>query len=515
MDPAEGLTASGSQDEPERPVRVRIAPSPTGHMHVGTARTALFNWLFAHSRGGRFVIRIEDTDRTRLVEESLEDLLSGLAWLGLAPDEGPGVGGPYAPYQQSLRLDLYREHADRLLEQGDAYRCFCSPERLQQVREERAQQGLKMGYDRRCRELDPAEAARRAAEGEPHVLRLKMLLEGSVTLHDQIRGEVTFRASELEDVIIMKSDGYPTYHFAVVVDDHLMGITHVLRADEWIPSAPIQLRLYEALGWPQPVWVHLPLVLSPDGKGKLSKRKSGERAQVRWYRDNGYLPEAMVNFLALLGWTYGDEETFSLGEAVERFRLEDIRPAPARWDFDKLDAMNAAYIRALGVDELAARIMPFLRSAGLPAEVDDVKRMVPLVRERLTTLAEAADKLALFWLETVEPEPADMVPKKHDAAQALELFRAASASLEAVAADDWREEVLESRLRELAEQRGVNLGPLLQPVRVAVTGSRVTPPLFGTLELIGRDTTLARLADGAAALERYVAEAGGDKDGTA
>ena len=372
-----------------------------------------------------------------------------------------------------------------------------------------------MGYDRRCRELDPAEAARRAAEGEPHVLRLKMLLEGSVTLHDQIRGEVTFRASELEDVIIMKSDGYPTYHFAVVVDDHLMGITHVLRADEWIPSAPIQLRLYEALGWPQPVWVHLPLVLSPDGKGKLSKRKSGERAQVRWYRDNGYLPEAMVNFLALLGWTYGDEETFSLGEAVERFRLEDIRPAPARWDFDKLNAMNAAYIRALGVDELAARIMPFLRSAGLPAEVDDVKRMVPLVRERLTTLAEAADKLALFWLETVEPEPADMVPKKHDAAQALELFRAASASLEAVAADDWREEVLESRLRELAEQRGVNLGPLLQPVRVAVTGSRVTPPLFGTLELIGRDTTLARLADGAAALERYVAEAGGDKDGTA
>jgi glutamyl-tRNA synthetase len=485
-------------------VRVRIAPSPTGHMHVGTARTALFNWLFARANGGAFVLRVEDTDRARYVEEALHDLLDGLHWLGLDPDEGPGVGGPFGPYYQSQRLDTYSEHVEALVGSGDAYWCFCSPERLQRVREQRAESGLKQGYDRACRALDPEEAQRRRAAGEPCVLRLKMPLTGEMTLHDAIRGDVTFHATELEDVILLKSDGFPTYHLAVVVDDHLMGITHVLRADEWIPSAPIQLRLYEALGWPEPVWAHLPLVLSPDGKGKLSKRKSGEKAQVRWYRKHGYLPEAMVNFLALLGWTYGsDEEYFTMEQAIERFALEDIRPAGARWDFDKLDAMNARYIRELGRDELAERMLPFLTDAGLPATIEDARRMAPLIQERLVTLGQAPEKLSLFWQESVEPDPAEMVPKKLDAVTALELLEAALAELRAVPDEEWSAPELEARLRALADREGVKLGPLLQPVRVAVTGTRVAPPMFGTLEIIGRDTTLGRLENGRELLARF------------
>lgn len=498
-----------THDDPR--VRVRIAPSPTGFMHVGTARTALFNWLFARHHGGTFVLRIEDTDRNRFVPGSLEDLLEGLRWLGLEPDEGPERDGGHGPYFQSERKALYVEHADRLLAQGDAYRCFCTPERLERVRAERAASGQKVGYDRLCRALPSEEAEERSSRGEPHVIRLAMPVEGTVTLVDRVRGDIAFDVGDIEDVVLLKSDGFPTYHLAVVVDDHHMAISHVLRADEWISSAPIQLRLYEAFGWQQPVWAHLPLVLNPGGQGKLSKRGSGDGGegpgvptQVREYREAGYLPEAMANFLALLGWAYsGDEEVFSVEAAVERFDLDDVRPAPSAWDMDKLRWMNGVYIRALEPDELAGRLLPFLRRAGLPAEVEEVTRMAPLVQERLETLADAPDWLAFFWAAAVAPTADDLIPKKMDARATAGVLQAAAAALEAL--PDWSAEAIEAALRAVAEERGLKAGAAFHPVRVAVTGQRVSPPLFETLEILGRDRALQRLV---AALPR-LAEGGG------
>ncbi len=481
------------------PVRVRIAPSPTGYMHVGTARTALFNWLFAHQQGGTLVLRVEDTDRARYAPEALDDLLGGLRWLGLTPDEGPGLGGAHGPYQQSERLSLYRPFADQLLAAGHAYRCFCSPERLAAVREARQAAGQKLGYDRHCRALDPAEAEGRALGGQPHVIRLKMPRTGSLVLRDLLRGDIAFDAAEIEDVVLVKSDGYPTYHFAVVVDDHLMGITHVLRADEWIPSGPIQVRLYQALGWDEPIWAHLPLVLNPPDpetgqvRGKMSKRVGGERTQVRWYRECGYLPEAMFNFLARLGWAYsGDEEVFSREQALERFRLADVKPTPAAWNAEKLDWLNGVYIRALDPDDLAARLLPFLHAAGLPATFDQALDIVPLVRERLTTLADAAPLVDFLWAEAVAPEVDDMLPKGMDRAAVAGLLAAAESRLSDI--DPWAHDEIEAALRGLAAERGIKVGPALQPIRLAATGKPVSPPLFESLALLGRERTLARLA---------------------
>jgi glutamyl-tRNA synthetase len=482
------------------PVRVRIAPSPTGFFHVGNARTALFNWLFARSRGGTFVWRVEDTDRARFVPTAVEDVAESLRWLGLEPDEGPIDGGPYGPYYQSERLALYAGYAEALLADGHAYRCYCTPERLEEVRQRRAAAGQKVGYDRRCRGLSAAERAAAEAAGTPSVLRLSMPLAGETVITDVIRGEIRFAAGELEDVVLVKSDGFPTYHFAVVVDDHLMEISHVLRADEWIPSTPYQIRLYEALGWEAPVWAHVPMVLNPDGRGKLSKRKTVDEegqpleqmTQVREFRAAGYLPEAMFNYLALLGWSFSaDEDLFSREAAVERFRLEDVKPSPAAWNPDKLLWMNGVYLRALTPGELAARLLPFLRAAGLPADEDDARAVAPLVQERITTLSEAVDLVAFLWRE-VAPSAEDLVPKKMDGAGASALLAAAEERLAALG--DWAPGPIEEALRALAEAHGLKAGPAFQPVRVAATGSRVSPPLFESLELLGRDRTLARLA---------------------
>jgi glutamyl-tRNA synthetase len=475
-----------------------MAPSPTGYYHVGNARTAVFNWLFARQQGGQFVWRVEDTDRSRFVADALADQAECMAWLGMSPDEGPGVGGPYGPYFQSERLDLYHAHVMPLLAAGHAYPCFCSPERLAGVRAERARAGLKIGYDRACRAIAADEAARRVASGEPSVLRLAMPLSGEIVLDDLLKGRIVFDAAEQEDVVLVKSDGYPTYHFAVVVDDHLMAITHVLRADEWVSSAPIQVWLYHCLGWPEPVWAHLPMVLNPDGRGKLSKRKTvdgsgGEvMVQVREYRAAGYLPEALFNFLALLGWTYDAEvDVFTREEALARFRLEDVRPSPAAWDPEKLRWMNGVYIRQLAPDDLAARLLPFLRSAGFAATEDEVRPMVPLVRERIETLADAPAVLDFFWRD-VAPERADLLPKGLDEAGTVALLARAEATLAALA--DWSAEALEAALRALADELGLKPGPAFQPLRVAVTGRRVAPPLFETLAVLGRGRVLARLA---------------------
>ena len=492
-------SAHPSSRPPASPVRVRIAPSPTGYMHVGTARTALFNWLFAHQQGGTFILRVEDTDRARFVPGALDDLLDGLRWLGLHPDEGPGAGGDYGPYLQSERLNIYRPYADMLVSHGHAYRCFCSAERLRAVREARQQAGRKLGYDRHCRGLAPAEAERRVAAGEPHVIRLSVPLEGVVTLRDLLRGEITFDYAEIEDVILIKTDGYPTYHFAVVVDDHAMAITHVLRADEWIPSAPVQVRLYQAFGWTEPVWAHVPLVLDPAG-GKLSKRHGG--AEVRGYRAAGYLPEAMFNFLARLGWAYSaDEEIFSRQQALERFRIEDIKPVPATWDIEKLNWMNGAYIRALAPGDLAARLLPFLRQAGLPVTLEDARRIVPLVQERIITLADAAPLIDFIWAASVDPAIDELIPKDLDGRAVAELLAAAESALRDVA--PWAHDAIEAALRGMALAHGLKPGTAFQPIRLATTGRKVAPPLFDTLAVLGRETTLARLA---AARGRLVAD---------
>ncbi len=480
-------------------VRVRIAPSPTGFFHVGNARTALFNWLFAHQQGGTFVWRVEDTDRARFVEGALEDTAESLSWLGLEPDEGPLSGGPRGPYYQSQRLALYDEWAQRLLKADGAYPCFCSPERLAALRDRRAEHGQQAVYDRRCRTLPPEEATSRRDAGERSVLRLKMPTSGEILMHDLLRGEIAFEAGQLEDVILVKSDGYPTYHFAVVVDDHAMGITHVLRADEWIPSVPYQTVLYEAFGWAQPVWAHVPMVLNPDGKGKLSKRRTVDAAgkpiqqmtQIREFRAAGYLPEAMFNYLALLGWSYsGEEDIFTREAALKRFRLEDIKSSPAAWDPDKLAWMNGAYIRQMDAEDLAERLLPFLRQAGLPAERERVRQLVPLIQERITTLADAAGMARFLWVQ-VSPDTQDLIPKKLDLERSVAVLAAAEDALGA--AGDWEAGFIEEALRGMADRLGLKAGPAFQPVRVAVTGQRVSPPLFESLELLGRTTCLARL----------------------
>lgn len=483
-----------TSDRPS-PARVRIAPSPTGFMHVGTARTAIFDWLLARATGGQFILRVEDTDRKRFVEGAIADVIEGLHWLGISPDEGPGVGGSYGPYLQSERLDLYRRHIHTLLDGGHAYRCFCPP---RPTDADAADPGArKSGYDRRCRHLDASEVARRLAAAEPHVVRLKMPLTGGFDLQDLLRGEIHFDAASLEDTVLIKSDGYPTYHFAVVVDDHHMAITHVLRGEEWIPSSPIQIQIYRAFGWEEPIWVHLPLVLNPPdpetgaGRGKMSKRFGD--TSLSEFRAKGYLPEAMLNFLTLLGWSYsGEQDLFSPAESLERFRIEDVKPSAAYWNQDKLDWMNGMYIRRLVPEDLAARLLPFLQNAGIPATLEELRHLVPLVQERMGRLDEAVPLLDFFWAESVAPAAEALVPRKLDGPETRRILTAARSALAEL--EPWAAAAIEDRLRLLAEDLGHKPGSAFQPLRVAVTGKLVAPPLFETLAHLDRATVLQRLA---------------------
>jgi glutamyl-tRNA synthetase len=480
-------------------VRVRFAPSPTGPLHVGGLRSALFNWLFARHHGGIFILRIEDTDRTRYVPAALSDLMESLRWLGLNWDEGPEVGGDFGPYFQSERLELYQKYARQLVDEGHAYYCFCSPERLARLRKEQQRRKEFVGYDRHCRRLDPAEAGSRVAAGEAAVVRLKMPLEGQTTFHDLIRGDITVDNSTQDDLILLKSDGYPTYHLANVVDDHFMQITHIMRADEWISTAPRHVRLYEALGWDMPAIAHLPVVLDPSGHGKMSKRKSvGVEGRdlpvlVREFRAAGYLPEAMFNFLSLVGWSYdGHTELMTREEIIERFSIKSVNPAPAAFNYDKLDYMNGVYIRGLNVDDLARRMMPFLERAGFDADLETVKRIIPLVQERMKRLDEAPDVVDFFFVEELPPyDPALLIPKKMDASGALMLLGQARSILEEVS--PFTHDALETALRGLSETLGVKTGQLFFPIRVAVCGRPVAPPLFGTLEILGRERVLERV----------------------
>jgi glutamyl-tRNA synthetase len=479
-------------------VRVRYAPSPTGSFHVGGARTALYNWLFARHTGGRFILRIEDTDRTRYRPDALADLLDGLRWLGLDWDEGPEVGGPFGPYTQSERLPIYQEHARRLVAKGEAYPCFCTPERLAAVREEQRRRGEAPGYDRACRELTRRQIAEYEAQGITPVIRLRVPLEGQTTIHDLIRGDITVDNHSLDDLILLKSDGFPTYHLANVVDDHLMEISHVMRGDEWIPSTPRHVLLYQAFGWDPPEFAHLPLILNPTGKGKLSKRKAkgpgGEDylVMVHEFRQAGYLPEAMFNFLALVGWAYSEQEDlFSREQAVASFDIARISKSPAVFSYDKLNWMNGVYIRQLPIEELAKRLVPVLAQAGIRVSAAQAIKVAQLVRERITTLNDAPRLVDFAFADTIDYDPALLIQKNMTPEDAMRALAAAHAALEA--APSFAEQALEEVLRPLAGSLGLKAGQLFGTIRVAVTGRTVAPPLFGTLELVGREKVLARL----------------------
>ncbi len=474
-------------------VRVRYAPSPTGEPHVGNIRTALFNWLFARHHGGAFIVRIEDTDIARTVPGALETILDSLRWLGLDWDEGPGIGGPYAPYVQSERAALYQEVARRLVEEGHAYRCYCSPERLEQMRAEQTARKEPTRYDRRCRDLSPQERRQRADQGVAPVVRLKTPLSGQTTVHDLIRGEVVFGNSTLDDLVLLKSDGYPTYHLANVVDDHLMEISHVLRAEEWLPSTPRHLLLYQALGWSPPLFGHLPMILGPD-RAKLSKRHGA--TSITAYQDMGYLPAAMVNFLALLGWSLDDHtEIISQDELIKHFDIPRVTKAAAIFNIDKLNWMNGVYIRHLPLPELTQRLIPFLErdlppAVARPLDAAYLEQVIPLIQERLKTLAEVTELVDLFFLD-LEYEAQLLLGKRLSPQTAAQGLEAAVAALEP--ASSWEPPILEEILRPLAAELDLKVGDFFMLLRVAVTGRTVSPPLFETMAALGQGPCRRRL----------------------
>ena len=489
-----------------KPVRTRIAPSTTGLPHIGNFRTIVFNWLFARHHGGKFVVRIEDTDVARKVEGAMEAILDGLRWLGLDWDEGPEVGGPHAPYLQSQRLPIYKEHADRLLAQGDAYYCFCSPERLAAMREEQQRRKEPPGYDRLCRNLTEREIRAKLDEGIVPVIRFKVPLEGSTTFHDLIHGEITFPNSALDDFVLIKSDGYPTYHLAHLVDDHLMEITHVMRADEWISSTPRHILLYRAFGWEPPKFAHVPQILGPD-RSKLSKRHGA--TSVLAYRDMGYLPEAMLNYLALLGWAYdATTEIMSREELVRYFTIEKINKTGAIFDITKLDWMNGYYIRQLTVSELTSRVMPYLERAGLASAGDRhyVERVMPLVQERIKKLSDVVEFTDFFFVDSLEYEGSLLVQKGLTPEGSLRALGAAMERLASLA--EWDRATLEQALRPLAEELGVKTGQLFGILRVACTGRTAAPPLFETMEVLGRERVMPRLDAAKMKLEELARAAG-------
>ncbi len=496
-------------------VRVRMAPSPTGYFHLGSARTALFNWLFARHSGGVFILRIEDTDQKRYVPDALQDAMDSLRWLGLQWDEGPEVGGDCGPYFQSQRLPIYKQWAEWLIREGHAYRCYCSEERLKALRTAQAERNELTGYDLHCRYLSAAERAEREASGAPSVVRFAMPLEGQTSFVDIIRETKPVENRQIVDPILLKSDGFPTYHLGNVIDDHLMGITHILRGDEWLNSLPLHVNLYRAFGWEIPVYAHLPLILDPSGTGKLSKRKKREDGEeqltfIREYQEAGYLPEAMFNFLAILGWSFSpDADLFTRDEAVAAFDLTHINPAPGALPLSKLEWMNGHYIRSLSPDELVRRLLPALsRQLGLDAErlgADPALQvLVPHIQPRLKTLNDAAEWIDFAFVDGIEYAPEALIPKKMDATGALAVLDAAIELIENVEFD---EAAMDQPFRALADRLTVKAGQLFGILRVAITGKEVAPPIFGCMLAIGRERTLERCRGAAERLALLAAEA--------
>lgn len=476
-------------------IRVRYAPSPTGYLHIGALRTALYNYLFAKSNDGAFILRIEDTDRNRYVEGSVEDIKRCIEWAGLSIDEGPGIDGNYGPYVQSERTELYKKYAEELLEKGLAYKCFCTAERLEEMR---AKQKNSTGYDRLCRNLSPEEVKQKEEEGLPYVIRFKMPLDGETVIEDKIRGKISIANENLQDQVLLKSDGFPTYHLAAVVDDHLMNISHIMRGEEWINTTPLHVRLYKAFGWTPPIFAHLPVILSAKGKGKMSKRDGD--TMVKDYIEKGYLPDAMINFIVNLGWAYDDKtDTYNLNELEKIFSIDKIGKSAPRFQLEKLNHFNEHYIRKLSADEFLEKSKPFLEKDGINVSGMDeqeqkrLKEILKLVQERITVLTDINDWIKFFFLDELEyKKPKDLIQKKMDKEKATTLLNAVIKVVEN-SNDEFTVEYLEQNIKALMSELGIKGRPFFMTIRIAVTGSPVSPPLYESMVLLGKEQTLKNL----------------------
>lgn len=513
-------------------VRVRYAPSPTGMQHIGGVRTALFNYLFARSKGGKFILRLEDTDRTRYGEEYVKNLYDTMSWLGIDWDEGGEKGGDFGPYIQSERFELYKKYANELVQKGEAYYCFCDAERLERIRKIQTENKMAPGYDRNCRTLTKEEIDENLASGKPYVIRLKVPLEGETKFADHLLGNITWKNEDISpDPVLLKSDGFPTYHLANIVDDHFMKISHVMRAQEWIPSTPLHVQMYRAFGWEHPEFCHLPMVNGKDGQ-KLSKRHGA--TSLNEFRARGYLPEAIINYVALLGCSYIEgKDMYTLQELAENFKMEHLNKSPAVFDYKKLEWFNGQYIRLLSDKDLYERVLPFITGTGdaaLPINASDenpvphvgpaysgigvkengelyctdvsmnmssneikqaLLNLMPLIKERLHYLTDSAEMVRFLFTEPVVPPIAEIVPKKLDEAKTKEVLENAKAFVRAI--KKMSHEEAEALAKQNAESLGVKLGDYMMPIRMAVTGSKISPPLIGSILILGVERATARI----------------------
>jgi glutamyl-tRNA synthetase len=480
------------------PVRVRFAPSPTGHLHLGSARTALYDYLIARKTGGQFILRIEDTDQKRLVEGAEQEIYQGLKWLGLDWDEGPDIGGPYGPYKQSERKNIYKKYAEELIESDHAYYCFCTPERLNEVRQEQQKRKEMALYDGKCCNLSREEGLERVNAGERHVIRFKTPKVGSTTLTDLLRGDITVENKNLDDYIIVKSDGLALYHLAAVVDDHLMKITHVIRSSEWLPTAPLHSMIHRAFGWKEPVWVHLSVFLKPSGKGKMSKRdaaelvKDGHSIFIKELEKLGYLPEAVLNWIALMGWSFDDHtEFFTKAELIDKFSLEKLNPSPAAINFLKFDYFNANYIRKMDDNDLANLIKPFFDELDIKVDIPTLIKLAPIIRERLITLDDAIDMAGFFFKEFPIINVEQLIGKdmtREESALVVEKTLNVFRKLPIL-----EKERTEPEMRVVVESSGWSAGQAFGILRMAITGQKVSPPLFESIEIIRKNVVIERL----------------------
>lgn len=479
-----------------RPIRTRYAPSPTGPQHIGGIRTALFGWLFARHYGGQFILRIEDTDRTRFVEGSVELIIEACDWLGIDIDEGPVQGGDYGPYVQSERLDLYHKWAYWLVEQGKAYKCFATPEELQEMRD------AGTGYDRRYRDISAEKVAELEAEGRAYVIRFKMPLNGKTICEDIILGTLEFDNELLQDAVILKSDGFPTYHLAHIVDDYHMEITHVTRANEWQASLPLHIQVWDAFGWEKPQFAHLPVLLNPNGKGKLSKRKSsfdndGQKVPVLAYefQELGYLPEAVMNFLMNIGWNFGDDqEIFTVAEAIERFDLADVNPANSAYPIAKLDWLNGQYMKSADGNYLASLLKPILEDAGYIVDDDRLLQVVPILQVRLKTLYDVVDMAGFFfddWSSFSAPSEDILFQKKMDADKTRQVLEESLPILQEL--DNFAHDAQYEAMKQFAQGSEFKNGQIFGTLRAAVTAQKVSPPTFETMEILGKNESIRRI----------------------
>ena len=481
-------------------LRVRFAPSPTGHVHLGSARTALYDYLIARKMGGQFVLRIEDTDQKRLVQGAEEELINGLHWLGIDWDEGPLKGGLYGPYRQSERKEIYQQYAKKLIENGSAYYCFCSHERLKKVREDMQKQKKNPLYDGLCRNIPIDEVEERIRNGESYVIRFKTPKEGKTIVKDLLRGEITFENKMLDDYIIVKSDGWALYHLAATVDDHLMKITHVIRGSEWLPTSPLHHLIWQAFGWEEPTWVHLSIFLKPSGKGKMSKRDAtqlnndGYSIFLKDLEGLGYLPEAVINWVALMGWSYDDHtEFFSMDDLVEKFSLEKLNPSPAAINFSKLDHFNKLHIKNISDRELAERIFPYFEKNSIKASLDDLEKISPVLKERMITLDDSVKRCEFLFKEKIDHETGSLLIRDLSLEKSKEISSKVVEVINSI--DEWTLESIEKKVKTYMEKEGLAPKQLYSYLREAISGQRVTPPLFDCMVVLGKERTIHRLEE--------------------